>query len=106
MANRSFQGLGRKTKIVVRTQNSGLVNFVLESWLLFEQISLIKREIKWPARSETGIKGCFEEIQEFPFRTFCHEKQHSSISSGNFCQNNQNSSGIEINFSIYAPAGN
>ena len=66
MANRSFQGLGK----MVRTQNSGLVNFVLESWLLFEQISPIKREIKWPARSETGIKGCFEEIQEFPFRTF------------------------------------
>ena len=102
MANRSFQGLGK----MVRTQNSGLVNFVLESWLLFEQISPIKREIKWPARSETGIKGCFEEIQEFPFGTFCYEKQHSSIASGNFCQNNQNSSGIEINFSIYAPAGN
>ena len=96
MANRSFQGLGK----MLRTQNSGLVNFVLESRLLFEQISPIKWEIKWPARSETGIKGCFEEIQEFPFRTFCYEKQHSSIASRNFCQNNQNSSGIEINFSI------
>ena len=96
MANRSFQGLGK----MLCTQNSGLVNFVLESRLLFEQISPIKWEIKWPARSETGIKGCFEEIQEFPFRTFCYEKQHSSIASRNFCQNNQNGSGTEINFSL------
>ena len=96
MANRSFQGLGK----TVRALNSGLVNFVRESWLLFELISPIKQEIKWPARSETGIKDCFEEIQEFPFRTFCYEKQHSSIASRNFCQNNQNSSGTEINFSI------
>ena len=63
---------------MLRTQNSGLVNFVLESRLLFEQISPIKWEIKWPARSETGIKGCFEEIQEFPFRTLIFVMKNST----------------------------
>ena len=42
-------------------QNSGLINFVLESHLPFVQISSTCQ--KWPQRPETGIRDGFEEME-------------------------------------------
>ena len=69
------------------TQNSGLVNFILESHSPFVQIISIYQ--KWQRRPETGIKVGFEEMKhKFCFGILCSAKRENlfrcSVAPGNF----------------------
>ena len=75
---------GLSTVLANDNQNSGLVNFVLESCLPFVQIRSIYQK-----RRETGIKDGWEEMEyKFLFGRFFAEKQdylfRCSVAPGNF----------------------